>query len=176
MKVLIVEDSLYKLDEEERVLRRLGLNEYICCSCVMDATEQIVKSDIDLIVADLGLPLRSKEMVMNPLEGMLMLHTLAYKDVLIPTVVYSTTDIPEEAIRELEEFDFPFLGQAKDIITLRVLIQKYLEQLKMESERKATVREDAQRVGTIKPWDVSPHQTIKDKIPISRKRRWPKLK
>lgn len=69
----------------------------------MEATEQILKGNIGLIVADLGLPLRSKEMVMKPLEGTLMLQTLAYKDVLIPTVVYSTTNIPEEDIRE---FDF----------------------------------------------------------------------
>lgn len=30
MKVLIVEDSLYKLDEEERLLRRLGYMLFMC--------------------------------------------------------------------------------------------------------------------------------------------------
>lgn len=176
MKILVVEDSLYKLAEEETILRRLGLNEYICCSCVMDAMKQIANGDIDLMIVDLGLPLQSNELVENSLEGMLMLQRLAYQDVLVPTLVYSTTDIPKEAIKELAEFDFPFLGQARDRITLKVLLQKYLENLQKADDDKIAQSEENKTVGAIMPWNDEPNLTIKDKLPSIRKRGNPRLR
>lgn len=105
-----------------------------------------------------------------------MLQRLAYQDVLVPTLVYSTTDIPKEAIKELAEFDFPFLGQARDRITLKVLLQKYLENLQKADDDKIAQSEENKTVGAIMPWNDEPNLTIKDKLPSIRKRGNPRLR
>lgn len=160
MKVLIVEDSSYKLNEAKIVLSLFGINECEVASSISEALYMIYNGSFDLLIADLGLPTYPNEMVKNPLEGILMLQSLAHKDILVPTIVFSTTDIPEEDTRELEEFDFPFIGQARDTQTLRNLIQIHLEDSRNNANKycKSMIT-----VGQIHPWPIKNDNNLERK-------------
>lgn len=124
MKVLIIDDMKYKQDEVIYALRQKGIENYEIAESVRDALLLLKQNKFDIIITDLGLPRLKGEFVSNSLEGMDMLMELSYRKILIPAIVYSTTNIPSEDLRDLREvFEYPYLGQASDIETLELLLQ-----------------------------------------------------
>lgn len=126
MKILIIDDNEYKINEAAYALKELGITSYDAAACVTDAYVKVRKEKYDLIISDLGLPRHPNAEVENSLVGIEMLTIFAYKNILIPTIVYSTTEIPEEDIDYLKELDFPYLGQARDISSLMDILSSYL--------------------------------------------------
>lgn len=124
MKVLIVDDMKYKQDEIIYALKQKGIEDYEIAESVRDALLLLKQNKFDIIITDLGLPRIKGEYVDNPLEGLEMLEGLSYRKILVPTIIYSTTDIPSDDLIDLREvFEFPYLGQARDIETLELLLQ-----------------------------------------------------
>lgn len=124
MKALIVDDMKYKQDEVIYALKQKGIENYEIAESVRDALLLLKQNKFDIMITDLGLPRIKGEYVDNPLEGLEMLNGLSYRKILVPTIIYSTTDIPSDDLIDLREvFEYPFLGQARDIETLELLLQ-----------------------------------------------------
>lgn len=133
MKVLIVDDMGYKQNEVIQCLNSKGITDYEVTSCTREAITTIINyknnaNEFDLIITDLGLPIFDDEPVNDSIEGYYMLLELAYRDIFIPAVVYSTTEVPQEELIDLREvLEYPYLGQARDIETLMLLLQIFLD-------------------------------------------------
>lgn len=126
MKVLVVDDSLYKIGEVEIVLKHFGISDYEAVESTTECLLKTSQNDYDLLISDLGLPLRKGEEVQNSIEGLCMLEMLAFRGVLIPTIINSTTLVNEEDLELLTESKFPWLGQATNITELESLIKSFL--------------------------------------------------
>lgn len=125
MKVLIVDDMKYKQDEIIYALKQKGLEDYEIAESVSDALRLLKQNKYDFMVTDLGLPRFKGGFVDSPLEGLDMLMELSYRKIMyVPTIIYSTTTIPSEDSTDLRDvFEYPYLGQARDIETLEILLQ-----------------------------------------------------
>jgi len=138
MKVLIIDDSEYKVNEVIQVLKELNIDDYDIASCITDAYLKISQEKYDILISDLGLPRRKGEFVENSLEGLEFLTILAYRNINIPTIVYSTTEIPQDSIDYIKELDYPYLEQAKDIFSLMEALTNYLSYVNIDSSNKST--------------------------------------
>lgn len=128
MKVLVIEDNLSKLEEAKYILKELGIEDIDDIKSVMEAISKINNSQYDLIICDLGLPLRQDEDVESPIEGLILLHRLAYEGKLIKTIINSTTYLPGDYTERLKQLGFPLLGQATNAFSLKSLIENYLRE------------------------------------------------
>lgn len=128
MKVLVIEDNLSKLEEAKYILKELGIEDIDDARSIMDAEIKIKNNTYELIICDLGLPLRIDEEVESPVEGLMYLYRLAYKDIFIKTIINSTTYLPENYTERLKQLDFPLLGQATNAFSLKSLIESYLKE------------------------------------------------
>ncbi len=136
VKALIIDDSEYKINEVKQVLNELKINDYDTASCITDAYLKIRQEKYDFLISDLGLPRRKGEFVENPLEGLEFLTILINKNINIPTIVFSTTEIPQDSIDYLKETDFHYLGQATDMISLMEELANYLNKFEINSHNK----------------------------------------
>lgn len=126
MKVLIIDDFDYKLNEAKYAAMEKGLLNIDIAQCAKEGIIKAKENSYDLIISDLGLPIFPKTDVENPLEGLDMLIGLAIRRIKIPTIIFSTTDIPNTSIEYLTDLEYPYLGQAKNIGDLTNLIDKFL--------------------------------------------------
>lgn len=129
MKVLIVDDMEYKQREASFILKEFGITDYDIVTSVVEAFSKTKEQHYDFMISDLGLPRFLDENVENRLEGLLMLYDLAYEEIFIPTIIYSTTNVPKEKIAYLEDLEYPFIGQAQSMSELDTLIKEYLKSL-----------------------------------------------
>lgn len=128
MKVLIVEDNFKKVADVKEILHYSGINDWVVVGRVVEAFDKLFSDKFDLIITDLGIPRFPDEGVVDTWEGLLMLFDLVYEGIFVPTIIYSTTDIPKERMDLLLEEEYPCLGQAYDSDALCALIQNYLEE------------------------------------------------
>lgn len=129
MRVLIVDDMKYKQDEVIYALKQKGLEDYEIAESVSDALRYLKQNKFDVMITDLGLPRFKGGFVDNPLEGLDMLMELSYRKIMyVPTIIYSTTNVPREDLMDLRDvFEYPYLGQARDIETLMLLLQIHID-------------------------------------------------
>lgn len=157
MKVLIVDDNTYKIDQVIYALKGKGIENYDIAESTREVIYKIIANKntpnkYNLIISDLGLPIFKNELVSDSLEGFNMLLELAYRSIYTPTIVYSTTDIPSKLIEELKSLHYQYLGQAKDIGELKELLKTYLESNTSREQIKPTARKLI-KVGDIIPWN-----------------------
>lgn len=126
MKVLIIEDSYLKQTQAKTILDEFNVESYEVVGCVMDVLLNMTSLDHDLIIADLGLPLRRGESVRNETEGYRMLCDLAFEKIEIPTIIFSSTELDEGKVEYLEDVEYPLLGQARDAKELRDQVQRFI--------------------------------------------------
>lgn len=131
MKVLIIDDMEYKTNEVLQVLKSLNIVEFDTAKSITEAYLKVYKGKYDLIISDLGLPRHpnTEAGISDSLAGLEMLTIFAYRGINIPTIVYSSTEIPTEDIEYLEKLEYPYIGQAKDIVSLKNILSEYLNNL-----------------------------------------------
>lgn len=135
MRALIVDDMKYKQEEVIYALKKLGITEYEIAESIKDALVLLSQNRFNIIINDLGLPRIKGEDITDSLEGLNMLIGLSCRKIFIPTIIYSTTNIPSSDLNDLRYvYEYPFLGQASDIDTLALLLQIYLENNKCQKE------------------------------------------
>lgn len=136
MEVLIIDDLEYKQEQASNILKEFDIKDIRTAGCIQSALINICQRKPDLIISDLGLPRFEGEFVESSLSGMTMLIELAYRKVQIPTIIYSSTDIPQNDLDELKELDYPMLGQAKHNSELHSLLEEYLRNLDINKNDK----------------------------------------
>ncbi len=113
LKVLIVEDELQK---EESVIRILQKNE-ITHYCVKRSTEEAIEMTsqevFDLLITDLKLPSYPNGVAKGK-TGIEMMLALAQRNVLIPTIVYSTMPLSKSDEERLAKVNYPLIRQILD--------------------------------------------------------------
>lgn len=130
MKVLIVDDMEYKQKEAIQILESFNIANYEIANCYREAMLKLRQDNFNLLILDLGFPIFSKEEVRSSLEGLNTMEELAYRDINIATIVYSTTSMPAERVKDLTtDLEYPFIGQAQSMSELDTLIKKYLKSL-----------------------------------------------
>ncbi len=135
MRALIVDDMKYKQEEVIYALKKLDITDYEITESIKDTLSLLKQKRFDIIITDLGLPRIKGEDITDSLEGLNMLIGLYCRKIFIPTIIYSTTNIPSSDLTDLRYvYEYPFLGQATDIDTLILLLQIYLENNKHQKE------------------------------------------
>ena len=119
MKVLIIEDNDYKLDDAVRVLREFGIEEYVHVNNFIEAYRMCFRKnlldEIDFIILDIQFyecrPLRGSHALPDQHAGYKFLRQLAYQDKSIPVFVFSSVT---DYLVEYKEFLLPpFLEYVK---------------------------------------------------------------
>lgn len=123
MKVLIVEDTPYKRQTVESILRKYRLK-YDTAEYGIDAFKLVEKYQYQLIILDLGFSIREGGKY-DPKQGLILLENIQIfcrrkKRKLPKVIVYSETYLRPT---ELEENS---LEQAENSVQLKELISKYL--------------------------------------------------
>lgn len=126
MKVLIVDDLFTKQIQAVKALNDFDVVDFDTAECVMEGLLNLESKDYDLIIIDMGLPIRRGEPVQNEREGFRLLQELVNEEVFVPTIVFSSTDLGQEKIDYLKEAGYPFLGQAFDDAELREHLQNFI--------------------------------------------------
>ncbi len=135
MRALIVDDMKYKQEEVIYALKKLGITDYEIAESIQEALVFLKQNKFDIIITDLGLPRIKGEDISDSLEGLNILIGLTCRKIFIPTIIYSTTNIPSSDLTDLRYvYEYPFLGQATNIDTLTLLLQIYLENNKNQKE------------------------------------------
>ena len=127
MKVLIIEDQDFKINEVKTLLEKYLIKDFDIAKSVNSSLKSIAKNNYDLIIVDLGLPLFDQGWVQNSVEGFIMLQSLAYKGIKIPTIIYSSTEITEEKKDTFKYLKYPYLGQAKNYFMLESILDDFIE-------------------------------------------------
>ncbi len=111
MKVLIVEDNDYKLDDAIRILGKHGIIEYIHVNNYMEAYHLLRKGlmdEIDFIILDIQFyeirPLLDSRAMPDQYAGYKFLFKLASDNKTIPVFIFSSVDSFEDGYKE---FLFP---------------------------------------------------------------------
>ncbi len=145
MKVLIIEDNNYKLDDAIRIIKDHEITEYIHINNYMEAYSLLRKSDIsqfDFIILDIQFyetrPLQGSSILPNQYAGYKFLLRLASMDVSIPVFIFSSVDSFYEGYKE---FLFPsFSEYSKKFISSPVYFResyytrRYHEEMKENEE------------------------------------------
>ncbi|MCI9280698.1 MAG: response regulator [Bacilli bacterium] len=135
MRALIVDDMKYKQEEVIYALKKFDITDYEITESIKDTLSLLKQKRFDIIITDLGLPRIKGEDITDSLEGLNMLIGLYCRKIFIPTIIYSTTNIPSSDLTDLRYvYEYPFLGQATNIDTLTLLLQIYLENNKNQKE------------------------------------------
>lgn len=133
MKVLVIENNERKKENIIKLLEQNKIQDY--------ETEKFTRMTIrkffkigknnkmypDLIITSLELPeFESTATKIFEKAGLFMLYELADFDYKIPTIIYSANELNNEEIKELEDLEYPYIGQAKDSKELEEILKKYL--------------------------------------------------
>ena len=111
MKVLIIEDNNYKLDDAIRIINDHEITEYVHINNYMEAYSLLRKGDIsqfDFIILDIQFyetrPLHDSRAMPHQHAGYKFLLRLASMDIAIPVFIFSSVDSFKEGYKE---FLFP---------------------------------------------------------------------
>ena len=115
MKVLIIEDNNYKLDEAIRIINTHGISEYVHVNNYMEAYSLLRKDDIDqfdFIILDIQFyesrPLLDSRAMPHQCAGYKFLLRLTSNDKSIPVFIFSSIENFEEGYKE---FLFPSFSE-----------------------------------------------------------------
>ena len=143
MKVLIIEDNDYKLDNAVRILKDFGIENYIHVNNFIEAYRlcfrQNILDEIDFIILDIQFyecrPLIGGRALPDQQAGYKFLRQLAYLSMTIPVFVFSSV---EDYMSEYREFLLPtftkYVKQFKSSDFLFTRMSTYSE--KYETEMK----------------------------------------
>ncbi len=144
MRALIVDDMKYKQEEVIYALKKLGITDYEIAESIQEALVFLKQNKFDIIITDLGLPRIKGEDISDSLEGLNILIGLTCRKIFIPTIIYSTTNIPSSDLTDLRYvYEYPFLGQATDIDTLTLLLQIHIDNNKHQKESTEVINTDS---------------------------------
>lgn len=144
MRALIVDDMKYKQEEVIYALKKLGITDYEIAESIQEALVLLKQNKFDIIITDLGLPRIKGEDISDSLEGLNILIGLTCRKIFIPTIIYSTTNIPSSDLTDLRYvYEYPFLGQATDIDTLTLLLQIHIDNNKHQKESAEVINTDS---------------------------------
>lgn len=126
MRILIVEDSIYKLRTVEDILRKWKITKYEVAICLSDAVELLSYNQYSLIILDLGFCVNSKDeyrKTYNARQGLELIKIMRfqsrkYQRPMPAVIVYSETEISEEEKTEL-------FGKAENETELQELLDKW---------------------------------------------------
>lgn len=112
MKVLIIEDNNYKLEDSIRILQELGINDYVHVNNYFAAVDICFRkkrlSEFDFIILDIQFYLYRQFPdsydLPNTHAGYMFLYELASRACTKPVFVFSSV---EDYLREYQEFLFP---------------------------------------------------------------------
>ncbi len=109
MRALIVDDMKYKQEEVIYALKKHRITDYEIAESIKDALVLLKENKFDIIITDLGLPRIKGEDITDSLEGLNMLIGLYCRKIFIPTIIYSTTNIPSSDLNDLRYvYEYPF--------------------------------------------------------------------
>ena len=131
MKALVVEDNLLKQGNVIRLLEKIGITDYCVEKFVAKAIEKAMHMKFDILITDLGLPrFIDHPYVEDEREGLKMMYDLGYEKIIIPTIIYSSTEIFPEQVEYLKEMEYPFLGQVEEVSELEIELRKFITSTK----------------------------------------------
>lgn len=138
MKILIVEDNYQKNQNIINLLKKLEISDYTTEKYVSKVLQKILimGNTYDLIITDLGLPRFIDRGIEDKKEGLKMLYDLSYKNINIPAIIYSKTEIHDEQLNYLNELEYPFIGQANDLESLEKMMIDFVFQTKISNYTK----------------------------------------
>ena len=136
MKVLIVEDEKYKLDKVIDILFRYNIDDFDTEMCSIGAVRKCTINNYDLIILDLGMARHRDSIRKDEREGLIVLYELAYRNIIVPIVVNSSTLLTEEDKDNIKELEYPLIGQATDMIELEEIIKSFVNKDKLILEKK----------------------------------------
>ena len=119
MKVLIIEDNDYKLDDAIRTLKEFGIEDYVHVNNFMEAYRMCFRQNLldgtDFIILDIQFyelrPLLGSRALPDQHAGYKFLRQLAYQKMTIPVFVFSSVT---DYVAEYRDFLFPSFSKYVD--------------------------------------------------------------
>lgn len=116
MKVLIIEDNDYKLEDAIQTLRELGITDYVHINNYYEAINLCFRkqrlSEFDFIILDIQFyeyrPLRGGRDLPDQHAGYKFLYQLASKESKVPVFIFSSVS---DYLQEYQDFLFPSLSE-----------------------------------------------------------------
>lgn len=144
MKVLIIEDNNYKLDDAIRTLKEFGIEEYVHVNNFMEAYNLCFRKklldEIDFVILDIQFyelrPLIGGRDLPDQHAGYKFLRQLAFQKITIPVFIFSSV---QDYASEYRDFLFPsfseYVNQFKSSDFLFVRASSYSEKYHAEMKK-----------------------------------------
>ena len=127
MKVLIVDDEDFKVNNVIAVLKENRVTDYCVATTLKGALEAAEREEFDLLVTDMKFPRDDETEIDKSVDGkngfQLMLG-LGNRKKRIPTIVYSTCNLNNVEKARLKELSYPFVAQICDVNVINHCLAK----------------------------------------------------
>lgn len=127
MKLLIVEDSEFKLEELRRDLEKLQI-EYFSVSDYNSARMSLIKFENEIfgVITDLGFPDFQNSLEYNKYNGVILIADINLQYPGMPVLINSETKITDDMKKNIEYFD-----QIEPYMYNSSVIEAFIEQCKI---------------------------------------------
>lgn len=129
IRVLVVEDSLDKIDSILAVLEKSGVytENVTIVGCVSEALEKLSLIHFDILVLDLKLPVRKSKKIPRNDAGVIILKKLADNELLVPTTVLGLTgysELKQSQDSAFSDLDFNIYDTSVSDVWMEALAKK----------------------------------------------------